>query len=43
MISVAVNSRWEDVGVEPERAGLVCGAPLQKAELGRTDIFIFRY
>lgn len=41
MISAAVNSRWEDVGVEPEHAVLVCGAPLHKAELEGTDILIF--
>lgn len=41
MISAAVNSRWEDAGVEPERAVLVCGAPLHKAELEKTDILIF--
>lgn len=45
MISAVVNSTWEDVGVEPERAVLVRGAPpLHKAgELGRTDNLIFRF
>lgn len=43
MVSAAVNSRWEDVGVEPEHAVLVCEAPLHNAELERTDILIFRF
>lgn len=43
MISAAVNSRWEDVGVEPQRAVLVCGATLHKSELEKTDILIFRF
>jgi len=43
MISAAVNSRWEGVGVELERAVLVCGASLHKAGLESTDILIFRF
>lgn len=43
MISAAVNSRWMDEGVEPQRAVLVCGATLPKSELEKTDILIFRF